>query len=648
MGIVEILQSRDKQFKLDILLDKQFQFIVDNTGDRSNIVPEFLSNNDKRFKFLLRIFTSIIFQRLTEEWCEEYYNNYNCTIKTISNNDVTIVSICLSIFEERHFFEGAINNKTGEILSSFKEGNGFSSSDFEEYDIFCSIRICNATIDEKHEKFITNNAIYDFNGKVIYSGFKNIIDLDLNNGNYLLFKESKEAEDYIVLFNSKNKAININIPKHFSNIKFTHSYIEMETGEEYEDCYYDEYDYPIEFTGFNHISSMLFDSSGKKLIVTKRAFIFCDKYIFVSLRDDTYDVYTLDNCKYLYRLEWNEPKSTAKVKLLSYGHDKSSDTKPKTLYEKFLGHIIKASIPDNNSRKYGYVLFPQKIIVPFQYDYVSLEYKEYAIVGVSGKKGLINSTGTVILKPIYDFLEVSINEHILLSNNGGALEDNGFGDKKIIVGGAWGAVRATGEIICEPYYDEIRIDDKYLIVKKGDKCGLMNVYGDKVLDTVYDDILSPTEELIAIKTKTKYQFDSLWGFVDLNGEIKIRPQFEKVGKFYAGRAIYKQDGRYGFIDINGEKITPPLYSEVKSFDVVEQKAKVYIDKYYNYVNLNGELLADWLPRRDNVPTHFNDAQNEEQHYNRYNRTYAQAYEGWSDEEIDEAFDGNPEAYWNID
>ena len=174
----------------------------------------------------------------------------------------------------------------------------------------------------------------------------------------------------------------------------------------------------------------------------------------------------------------------------------------------------------------------------------------------------------------------------------------------------------------------------------------MNVNGDMVLDTVYDDILSPTEELIAIKTKTTYLSDSLWGFVDFNGEIKIQPTFEKVRRFSAGRAAYKQDGRYGFIDINGERITPPLYSDVKNFDVVEQKAKVYIGKYYNYVNLNGELMADWLP----VRTHFNDAynDNEEHHYNRYNGTYAQSYEGWSDEEIDEAFDGNPEAYWNID
>lgn len=627
---------------MNILKDKQFD-IYHTEQEYRNAIPDFLSNSDRRFEFLFRMYACIIFQHLIEEEIGKDCFKYFSTIKTISHNDVTIVSIYLSTLERR-FFEGAINNKTGEILSPFKEGNGFSSSDFEDYDIFC--RICNATIDEKHEKFITNNAIYDFNGKVIYSGFKSIIDIDIDNGNYLLFKESKEEYDKseIVLFNSKNKVINISIPKHFLNIQFTHSYIELETGEEYTDTHYDEDDYPTEITVFNHKSSMLFDSSGKKLIATSGEFKFFDKYIFIILPKNTYDVYTLDDCKYLYRLEWNEPEPTAKVKLLSYGHDKSSETKPKTLYEKLLGHIIKASIPNNNSRKYGYVLFPHKIIVPFQYDYVSLEYKEYAIVGVSGKKGLINSTGTVILEPIYDFLEVSTNENVLLSNNGGKLEDDEFEDKKL-VGGDWGAVKPTGEIICEPFYDDIRIDDNYLIVKMGDKCGLMNVNGDMVLDTVYDDILSPTEGLIAIKTKTKYRFDSLWGFVDLNGEIKIQPGFEKVGRFYAGRAAYKQDCRYGFIDINGEKITPPLYSSVENFDVVKQKAKVYIGEYYNYVNLNGELLADW---QHNVRTHFNDAYNEEEHYNRYNRTYAQAVEGWSDEEIDEVFDGNPDAYWNID
>ena len=39
---------------------------------------------------------------------------------------------------------------------------------------------------------------------------------------------------------------------------------------------------------------------------------------------------------------------------------------------------------------------------------------------------------------------------------------------------------------------------------------------------------------------------------------------------------------------------------------------------------------------------------EERTYERYNGCYAQDVEGWSDQDIDDVFDGDPEAYWNID
>jgi hypothetical protein len=35
-------------------------------------------------------------------------------------------------------------------------------------------------------------------------------------------------------------------------------------------------------------------------------------------------------------------------------------------------------------------------------------------------------------------------------------------------------------------------------------------------------------------------------------------------------------------------------------------------------------------------------------YRRYNGSYVQDIEGWSDQDIDDVFDGNPDAYWNID
>ena len=39
---------------------------------------------------------------------------------------------------------------------------------------------------------------------------------------------------------------------------------------------------------------------------------------------------------------------------------------------------------------------------------------------------------------------------------------------------------------------------------------------------------------------------------------------------------------------------------------------------------------------------------EEQTYDRYNGYYAQDVEGYSDQEIDDIFGGEPDAYWNID
>ncbi len=39
---------------------------------------------------------------------------------------------------------------------------------------------------------------------------------------------------------------------------------------------------------------------------------------------------------------------------------------------------------------------------------------------------------------------------------------------------------------------------------------------------------------------------------------------------------------------------------------------------------------------------------ERQHYEEYAGTYVQEVMGWSDEMIDDALDGEPDAYWNID
>lgn len=39
---------------------------------------------------------------------------------------------------------------------------------------------------------------------------------------------------------------------------------------------------------------------------------------------------------------------------------------------------------------------------------------------------------------------------------------------------------------------------------------------------------------------------------------------------------------------------------------------------------------------------------DERTYDNYNGSYAQDVEDWSDQDIDDVFEGDPDAYWNID
>ena len=45
---------------------------------------------------------------------------------------------------------------------------------------------------------------------------------------------------------------------------------------------------------------------------------------------------------------------------------------------------------------------------------------------------------------------------------------------------------------------------------------------------------------------------------------------------------------------------------------------------------------------------YEDSFSERNTYNRYNGSWAQDVEGYSDDDIDTIFDGEPDAYWNID
>ena len=97
--------------------------------------------------------------------------------------------------------------------------------------------------------------------------------------------------------------------------------------------------------------------------------------------------------------------------------------------------------------------------------------------------------------------------------------------------------------------------------------------------------------------------------------------------------------------IAGKKIIviDDIITRGKTFHMVAEKLMAMGAPTVTGLFLAKTINPDYTPYID--PAEFYE---EEQTYDCYNGSYAQDVEGWSDQAIDEVFDGDPEAYWNID
>lgn len=72
-------------------------------------------------------------------------------------------------------------------------------------------------------------------------------------------------------------------------------------------------------------------------------------------------------------------------------------------------------------------------------------------------------------------------------------------------------------------------------------------------------------------------------------------------------------------------------------------------RFYQNVNAQRDAFEEEMAKFDNELEGENDCwYNEPETYERYGGSYAQEVMGYSDDDIDTIFEGDPDAYWNID
>ena len=152
------------------------------------------------------------------------------------------------------------------------------------------------------------------------------------------------------------------------------------------------------------------------------------------------------------------------------------------------------------------------------------------------------------------------------------------------------------------------------------------------------------------KSKTQIRYKKLAEAIQASGYMvaidAIYNEHDHEAGHLTGKTGNPIEG-FGFntSGIAGKKIIviDDIITRGKTFQMVAEKLMAMGATTVTGLFLAKTTNPDYTPYLD--PAEFYE---EEQTYDCYNGSYAQDVEGWSDQAIDEVFDGDPEAYWNID
>lgn len=138
---------------------------------------------------------------------------------------------------------------------------------------------------------------------------------------------------------------------------------------------------------------------------------------------------------------------------------------------------------------------------------------------------------------------------------------NGYAPAKI--NGRWGLVDTGSEWLLQPEYDGVIQDElgrcyaqEAVFVKKGDQAVLL-VDGQQI--GAYEDAKPFQDDWAAVKK------DGKWGFIDVDGTIKIDFQFDDALSFGQHLAAVRQGDLWGYVSLEGQVVIEPIFLEAKSF-----------------------------------------------------------------------------------
>ena len=164
------------------------------------------------------------------------------------------------------------------------------------------------------------------------------------------------------------------------------------------------------------------------------------------------------------------------------------------------------------------------------------------------------------------------------------------GTFKVGKGGKYGIVKANGEIIVNPIYEDIKpIGKDIFIVKNNEKFGILKS-NDLIVPFKYDDIVGDAQEKCYIAELNEKRI-----LLDENGDVLIQDYDYDDVRIYKGIGFrVKKNNQWGFIKNDGSSWIPCCYDDIRPY--IDNKNvigfMVCLYNKYGALDVNGNVWIE--------------------------------------------------------
>ncbi|WP_299621280.1 WG repeat-containing protein [uncultured Tenacibaculum sp.] len=269
-------------------------------------------------------------------------------------------------------------------------------------------------------------------------------------------------------------------------------------------------------------------------------------------------------------------------------------------------------IPYRKGDKYGFCDRNKNIIIKPQYDRAGLFGNGYSIVAINGNRGIINTSGDIII-PFDPFYKSSITTNLfkvskeyegetvwgVVNLNREEILPLKFDDIKYRYGnfeledlhGKKGVANLKGKIIIPVEYEHIEYKGKNLyVIYKGRKKGLFTIEGKQLTDFEYTRVKDFSDGLAQVEKNTSDDEKSLYGYIDTTGKVIGKIEYEDNSPFYGGFGVVKQNGKYGLIDKQGNIKIETKYDDLEG--VYNGVALFQSNGFWGIVSIDGKEILE--------------------------------------------------------